>query len=67
VQVVERIVIAPAAQPVIRTPRHNDWSGLLRELGRQLDRGLVYDRDLPGVANALDEALAAFRRRIKPR
>jgi hypothetical protein len=66
IQVVERIVVTPAAPTVVRTPRHDYWPGLLRELSRQLDRGLVYDRDLPGVASALDEALAAFRRRIKP-
>jgi hypothetical protein len=67
VQIVERIVVTPAAQPAPRTPRHDDWPGLLRELSRQLDRGLIYDRDMPGVASALDEALAAFRRRIRPR
>jgi hypothetical protein len=67
VQIVERIVDTPAAQPAPRAPRHDDWPGLLRELSRQLDRGLVYDRDMPGVAGALDEALAALRRRIRPR
>jgi hypothetical protein len=39
----------------------------LRELGRQLDRGLVYDRDLPSVTGALEEALAAFQRRVRRR
>ncbi|MGZ4641018.1 MAG: hypothetical protein ACXVX8_02735 [Blastococcus sp.] len=67
VQVVERIVVTAEAQPVPPIPRHDDWIGLLRELSRQLDRGLVYNRDLPGVAGALDGALAAFRRRIRPR
>jgi hypothetical protein len=67
VQIVERIVITPAAPTAPRTPRHDDWPGLLRELSRQLDRGLLYDRDMPGVAGALDEAIAAFRRRIRPR
>jgi hypothetical protein len=38
VQVVERIVVTPAAQPALRTPRHDEWIGLLRELSRQLDR-----------------------------
>jgi hypothetical protein len=66
VQVVERIVVAPATQPIVRRPRHDDWPGLLRELSRQLDRGLVYERDMPGIVSALDEALAAFRRRIRP-
>lgn len=67
VHVVERIVVTPAAPSVARTPRHDDWPGLLRELSRQLDRGLVYDRDMPGVPGALDEALAALRRRTMPR
>jgi hypothetical protein len=66
VKVVERIVVTPAAPTVVRAPRHDDWCGVLRELSRQLDRGLVYDRDMPGVASALDEALAALRRRIRP-
>jgi hypothetical protein len=57
----------PSGRPFSEDARHDDWPGLLRELGRQLDRGLVYDRDMPGVASALDEALAAFRRRIRPR
>jgi hypothetical protein len=67
VQVVERIIVHPAAQPTARTPRHDEWIGLLRELSRQLDCGLVYGWDLPGVAGALDEALAAFQRRGRRR
>jgi hypothetical protein len=67
VQVVERIVVTPAATPLVATPQHDDWIGLLRELGRQLDRGVVYNRDLPGLAPALEEALAAFQRRLRHR
>jgi hypothetical protein len=64
ISVVATLVLSSA--PALRTPRHDDWIGLLRELSRQLDRGLVYDRHLPRVASALDEALAASRRRIRP-
>ncbi|WP_139306770.1 hypothetical protein [Modestobacter sp. DSM 44400] len=63
----ERIVLTPAVQPAGTTPRHDGWIDVLRELSRQLDRGLLYDRDLPGVASALDEALASLRRRTRPR
>jgi hypothetical protein len=66
VQVVERIV-TPAAKPVVATPRHDDWIGLLGELSRQLDRGIVYDRDLPGLTRAFEEALAALQRRLRHR
>lgn len=65
VQIVERIVVTPAAAPVAATPRHKAWIDLLGELSRQLDRGVVYDRDLPGLAPALEEALAAFERRLR--
>jgi hypothetical protein len=41
VQVVERIVVTHATQAVARTPMHQDWIDVLRELSRQLDRGLV--------------------------
>jgi len=67
VQIVERIVVTPAAAPVAATPRHDAWIDLLGELSRQLDRGVVYDRDLPGLAPALKEALAAFERRLPHR
>jgi hypothetical protein len=67
IQIVERIVVTPAPQPVATRPRHADWIDVLRELGRQLDSGLVYDRDLPGVGGALEEALTAFQRRVRRR
>jgi len=67
VEVVERIVVTPVTRPVVATPRHNDWIELLRELSRQLDRGVVYDRDLPRLAPALEEALIAFQRRLRHR
>jgi hypothetical protein len=36
---------------------------VLLELAEQIDRGLVYDRELPAVARAVDEVLASFRHR----
>ncbi|MGY5884449.1 hypothetical protein [Modestobacter lacusdianchii] len=36
---------------------------MLRELAGQIDRGLMYDRELPAVARAVDEVIAALRRR----
>ncbi len=44
-------------------PTRRDWPRLLNELARQLDDGRVYDRDLRGLASALDAVLQAFRRR----
>ncbi len=67
VQVVERIVVTPPAEAVVATPRHDDWIDLLGELSRQLDRGVVYNRDLPGLTRALEEALAAFQLRARHR
>ncbi len=67
VQVVERIVVTAVEKPVVATPRHNDWIELLGELSRQLDRGVVYDRDLPGLARALEKTLSAFQRRLRHR
>ncbi len=59
VHVVERQVKVrvPAA------PTRRDWARLLAELTHQLDDGRVYDRDLPGLAEALGRVLAAYHRR----
>ena len=51
---------------IVRTPasltrRH--WPDLLQELARQLDDGRIYDRDIPGLAEALNAVLEAFGRR----
>jgi hypothetical protein len=63
VEVVERIVVTPAPPPPTRTPRHGEWTVMLRELAVQIGRGLIYDRELSVVARAVDEVIAAFRRR----
>ncbi len=45
------------------TPTRRDWPGLLDERAHQLNDGRVYDRDLPGLARALEPVLQAYRRR----
>jgi hypothetical protein len=59
VRVVERRVEVrtPAA------PTRRDWPGLLQELARQLDDSRVYDRDIPGLTEALNAVLEAYGRR----
>jgi hypothetical protein len=59
VQVVERRVPVHIAL----APTRRDWCGLLAEFVHHLDDGRVYDRDLPGLARALEPVLQAYRRR----
>jgi hypothetical protein len=59
VQIVERRVEVPTRLPLTR----RDWVHTLQELTYQLEDGRVYDRDLPGLATALDAVLAAYNRR----
>ena len=44
-------------------PTRRDWPTLLGELEGQLNDGRIYDRDLPGLARALEPVLQAYRRR----
>ena len=44
-------------------PTRRDWPTLLGELAGQLNDGRIYDRDLPGIARALEPVLRAYRRR----
>jgi hypothetical protein len=46
-------------------PTRRDWPALLGELAGQLNDGRVYDRDLPGLARALEPVLQAYRRRAR--
>jgi hypothetical protein len=46
-------------------PRHQEWADVLTELSRQIDRGTVYDRDLPVVAGALHAVLMSVDRRTR--
>jgi hypothetical protein len=48
---------------VALAPTRLDWPGLLAEFVHQLDDGRVYDRDLPGLARAIEPVLQAYRRR----
>jgi len=61
VEIVERHVQVT----VFVSPSCRDWPEVLRELGRQLDDGRVYDRDLSGPATVLEVVLAAYHRRIE--
>lgn len=67
IQIVDRVieVDTPVTQLVEVTvaPRGAGWLASLADLARQLDSGRVYDRDLPGLADALREVLAALDRR----
>jgi hypothetical protein len=49
--------------PVPLQPTRRDWPRLLGELAGQLNDGRVYDRDLPGLARALEPVLQVYRRR----
>jgi hypothetical protein len=59
VQVVERRVEVE----VPLAPTRRDWQGLLGMLVHHLEDGRLYDRDLPGLARALEPVLQAYRRR----
>jgi hypothetical protein len=69
VQLVERVVTVDVPVPVVETvevlvtPKGSQWVDALHELARQVDVGLLYDRDLPAVAEQLDRVGAALRRR----
>ena len=65
----ERVVEVEVPVTVIKEvavevlPRGGSWAKALVQLADQLDRGLVYDRDLAELARALDGASAALARR----
>ena len=66
---VERLVEVEVRVPVTREvevevlPKGTAWVAALHQLAEQIDRGLVYDRDLTVLADALEAATAALRRR----
>src|SRR5215217_1213616 len=59
VEVVERRVEVQ----VPLAPTRRDWQRLLGELVEHLEDRRLYDRDLPGLARALEPVLQAYRRR----
>ena len=67
IEIVDRVI--EVDRPVTRlvevtvAPRGARWPAALADLASQLDSGRVYDRDLPGLADALREVLAALDRR----
>lgn len=63
VEIVERVIVTPAPPRPIKAPRHGEWADLLQQLTGQIDCGLIYDRDLTALARAVDEVIAALRRR----
>jgi hypothetical protein len=72
VEIVERVIHAPPPTAVVTpagpaTPTHGEWLPLLRELADQLDAGRIYARDLPDLATALTDVLAAYDRHPKTR
>ena len=44
-------------------PKGPAWAKALTQLAEQLDRGLVYDRDLADLAKSLEAATEALNRR----
>ena len=66
---VERLVEVEVPVTVIKEievevlPKGAAGAKALTQLADQLDRGLVYDRDLADLAQAIDEATAALARR----
>ncbi len=66
---VERVVEVEVPVTIIKEveievmPKGASWANALTQLADQLDRGLVYDRDLPDLVTAIDEATAALARR----
>jgi len=69
VQVVDRVVevdrLVPLVQevPVNAVPKGAVWPATLVQLVTQVDSGRVYDRDLPALARALQDVIAALERR----
>ena len=66
VEIVERRVevIPPHPAPTAtKPPARRDWPAEMRRLTHDLDSGAVYQRDLAVIATAVDEVIAAFRRR----
>jgi hypothetical protein len=60
-KVVQKEVIKRVEVP--ERPSRRDWPALLAELTSQLERGLVYDRDLPELTTGLSEVLQVLERR----
>ena len=60
-KVVTKKVVQEVAGPL--RPSRRDWPALLAELTHQVERGVIYDRDLPDLVTLLMDALEAIERR----
>ena len=69
VQVVDRVVQVDRPVtviqevPVATAPQGPAWPPVLAQLATQLDTGRVYDRDLPALAQGLQDVIDALDRR----
>jgi hypothetical protein len=57
------VVERPVEVHVPAASTRREWCRLLGELAGQLNDGRIYDRDLPGLARALQPVLEVYRRR----
>jgi len=60
-KIVQKEVVKRVEVPA--RPSRRDWPAVLAELTTQLERGLVYDRDLPELGTRLSEVLQVLERR----
>jgi len=60
---VDRPVDVVQKVPVNAVPKGSAWPATLVQLVTQVDSGRVYDRDLPALAQALQDVIAALERR----
>jgi len=67
---VERVVEVAVPVTVVKEvevevlPKGPTWAMALTHLIEQLDRGLIYDRDLADLAQSLEAATEALNRRL---
>lgn len=57
----QRVVVE--APPAVAPQTVHEWSDLLAELTDRLDRGRIYDRDVPALRPAVAALVEAFNRR----
>ena len=60
---VDRPVTVVQEVPVAAVPQGPAWPPVLAQLATQLDTGRVYDRDLPALAQGLQDVIDALDRR----
>ena len=60
---VDRPVDVVQKVPVNAVPKGSAWPATLVQLVTQVDSGRVYDRDLPALAEALEDVIDALERR----